>query len=482
MFWCDRTVSLSCSSRPISHSLAVIAAWSPIARPVRGSALRGISGTSCPGRIRASALSRSCSVLALFSEISTRRRSSPTASGASEVVSTPPAMPDSICPRAILLATRIAASKPVPQACWTSYAGVVAESLEPSTDSRVRLKSRECLRTAPATTSPSRAPCRPKRATRPSRVAVSMSWLDACAYVELERANGIRFPPTIAALRRSLWRSGAAIGTSEVVEWPVLTVRGTVCHVKAEVVRRSSQVSVPQDKIAHDGERRESAIGRDRRDSRWDEHRRARRLELIDATIAAVGRHGPGVGMDEIAAEARTSKTVVYRHFADRAELHVAVCNRVAAQLLPKLRAAMEISSRPREMVAAAIDTYLAFLEADPQLYRFVVHQQALDRAAASLAGPDPIDSLSELVGEQAAAAITVALQQAGRDPAAAAPWGHGVVGLVRSAADWWLRGGQPMLPTELAPHLTDLAWAGPSRVVEPPTVEQPATNSTEDK
>jgi hypothetical protein len=35
--------------------------------------------------------------------------------------------------------------------------------------------------------------------------------LDACAYAELERANGIRFPPTIAALRLE-----ADIGTSEV--------------------------------------------------------------------------------------------------------------------------------------------------------------------------------------------------------------------------------------------------------------------------
>ena len=40
--------------------------------------------------------------------------------------------------------------------------------------------------------------------------------------------------------------------------------------------------------------------------------------------------------MEEIAAEAGTSKTVVYRHFADRAELYVAVCNRVASQLLPQ--------------------------------------------------------------------------------------------------------------------------------------------------
>ena len=107
--------------------------------------------------------------------------------------------------------------------------------------------------------------------------------------------------------------------------------------------------------------------------------------------------------------------------------------------------------------------TYLAFLEADPELYRFVVHEQALDRPDR-----DPIDSLSDLVGEQAAAAIAVALERAGRDPAAAAPWGHGVVGLVRSAADWWLRADRPMLRTELAAHLTDLAWAGLSGVVTP--------------
>lgn len=210
------------------------------------------------------------------------------------------------------------------------------------------------------------------------------------------------------------------------------------------------------DKIAHT---------RDRRDSRWDEHRRERRAQLVDATVAAVGKYGAGVGMEEIAAEAGTSKTVVYRHFADRAELYVAVCNRVASQLLPKLRTAIESSAEPRQMIGAAIDTYLAFLEADPELYRFVVHQQAIDRPAS-----DPLGNLSDLVGEQAASAISVAMHRSRGDAAAAAPWGHGVVGLVRSAADWWLRAGRPMLRSELAAHLTDLAWAGLSGVVHAPT------------
>jgi AcrR family transcriptional regulator len=241
--------------------------------------------------------------------------------------------------------------------------------------------------------------------------------------------------------------------------------------MKAEAVRRSSQVRVSsQDKIAQVGGRRDSkgTRTRDRRDSRWDEHRRTRRAQLVDATLAAVGRHGAGVGMDEIAAEAGTSKSVVYRHFADRSDLYVAVCGRVAARLLAELEAAMQSNEHPREMTAAAIGTYLAFLEADPEVYRFVVSQHPADPLA------DPISNLADLVGDQAAAIMAVALERAGRDPAAAGAWGHGLVGLVRSAADWWLRAGRPMLRTELAAHLTDLAWAGLSGVVAtaPPSKE----------
>src|ERR687889_993602 len=152
----------------------------------------------------------------------------------------------------------------------------------------------------------------------------------------------MRFPPRIAALR-VIRTSGSRR------RWPVPTVHGTVGVMKARSVR-------------------------DRRDSRWDEHRKARRRELVDAALAAVGRHGAGVGMDEIAATAGTSKTAVYRHFADRGELHTAVCARVAEQLTGTLRAAMHSSTDPRGMLGAAIDAYLAFLEADPEVYRFVVH------------------------------------------------------------------------------------------------------------
>jgi hypothetical protein len=52
--------------------------------------------------------------------MSTRRRSSFSATGASLAVSTPAAIPLSTCPSAILFATRTTVSRPVPHACWTS--------------------------------------------------------------------------------------------------------------------------------------------------------------------------------------------------------------------------------------------------------------------------------------------------------------------------------------------------------------------------
>jgi AcrR family transcriptional regulator len=216
----------------------------------------------------------------------------------------------------------------------------------------------------------------------------------------------------------------------------------------------------------------EGRVRRDRRDSRWDEHRRARREQLVDATLAAVGRLGAGVGMEEIAAEAGTSKTVVYRHFADRSDLYVAVCARVAEQLVRKLREAMGSSEHPRQMVSAAVETYLAFIEADPEVYRFVVGHTLVDRPVDA----DPISSLSDLIGDEVGALVAAALTRAGQDTAAAAPWGHGVIGLVRAAADWWLRADRPMPRDRLATQLTDLAWHGLRGVVTPgPSTPAPA-------
>jgi hypothetical protein len=79
-----------------------------------------MSGTIWPGRSLPISFARWPAVLARRASISTLRRSSLSPTGASEAVSVPPAMPTSIWPSAILLATSTAASRPVSHACWMS--------------------------------------------------------------------------------------------------------------------------------------------------------------------------------------------------------------------------------------------------------------------------------------------------------------------------------------------------------------------------
>jgi AcrR family transcriptional regulator len=209
---------------------------------------------------------------------------------------------------------------------------------------------------------------------------------------------------------------------------------------------------------------------RDRRDSRWDTHREQRRVELVAATITAVRRHGAGVGMDDIAAEAGTSKTAVYRHFRDRTGLYVAVCETVAKVLVGQIRRATDrelgaTGRGPRFALSEGIDAYLRLIESDREVYLFVLHRPLLDPAVRSAGEPgaDPVTDLVAMIGDHVAGVIAKQFRRNGRDadPARARSWGHGLVGLVRGAADDWMTRPDGTTRDELTARLTDLAWPG---------------------
>ena len=180
--------------------------------------------------------------------------------------------------------------------------------------------------------------------------------------------------------------------------------------------------------------------------------------------------------MDDVAAVAGTSKTVIYRHFSDRAGLYQAVAEHVDRTILRDLAKAVGDESAlvtgstpagdthvdPRSVIGAAIDSYLRLVERDPEVYRFIVAAPLLERSAAGVAGST--DAMSDHVAERIARLIGAALSARGREAEAAQVWGPAVVGMVRAAADRWLvrgAGDSGMSRTSLADHLTDLAWGG---------------------
>lgn len=204
---------------------------------------------------------------------------------------------------------------------------------------------------------------------------------------------------------------------------------------------------------------------RDGRSSRWDEHRAQRRIELVDAAIRAIRAHGPGVGMEDIAATAGTSKTVVYRHFSDRAGLYAAVAERVEGLILRDLGKALagsgdtEVVPPGSEVIRALVDSYLRLVERDPEVYRFIVATPAEGSALPDAAGDITSRVVREVIGH-----LEAALGEEGRTRIRGEVWATGVVGTVRAAADAWAArtGGFAGLGREeLTDELAALLWSG---------------------
>ncbi|WP_203989814.1 TetR family transcriptional regulator [Virgisporangium aurantiacum] len=193
----------------------------------------------------------------------------------------------------------------------------------------------------------------------------------------------------------------------------------------------------------------------DGRRSRWSAHREQRRAVLVEAAVEAVLRYGPEVDMAQVAAVAGVSKPVLYRYFADKAELWLAVGEHVAQLVVAEIVPVVARVRAERELVSATIDAYLTAIGANPDLYRFLVHQSGLPGMAHLVA------NAARTVATELARAVGDRLRALGLDAGPAEPWAYGMVGMVQSVGDWWIRHDRPISRAALTEYLTTLLWHG---------------------
>ncbi|MEV0278873.1 TetR family transcriptional regulator [Streptomyces sp. NPDC050610] len=185
----------------------------------------------------------------------------------------------------------------------------------------------------------------------------------------------------------------------------------------------------------------------------------ARRKELLEAADRVVMRDGPGASMNAIAAEAGITKPILYRHFGDKGGLYRALAVRHTDALLDGLRAALDSPVPRRDRVEATLDTYLVAIETRPQVYRFLMHPA--DEEQPSEQGFDVGRHSAPLLrrlGEELAQVIAERVDLGPGGDQLARAWGHGIVGMMHAAGDWWLR-ERPFPRAELVRHLADLLW-----------------------
>jgi AcrR family transcriptional regulator len=181
-----------------------------------------------------------------------------------------------------------------------------------------------------------------------------------------------------------------------------------------------------------------------------------RRTQLLEAADRVVQRDGSAASMNLIAAEAGITKPILYRHFGDKGGLYRALAERHIDDLLQRLRNALTTRGGLRARTRATVDAYLASVEEQPQVYRFLIERAAVEEPGVR----GQVEGFVRRFGAELANGIANEPELAGVDPRRAAVWANAIAGMVQSTGDWWL--ANPQVPrAQVVDELVALLWDG---------------------
>jgi AcrR family transcriptional regulator len=199
----------------------------------------------------------------------------------------------------------------------------------------------------------------------------------------------------------------------------------------------------------------------DGRSARWEDHRSARRAHIVDAALTVLQRQPPGAEFHvrDVAEQAGLGRAVVYRHFADRAELDRAIQDRVLASLLDRVDPEVSLNGSIEQIIRRIVGAYVGWAAEHPALHRFAVSHSVtgeggtgLERAVGRLG--------AELVELVRSGAGLLGIRLAPQDDELIDPLVFGIVGQVFASVRIWL-GRSPLSPEAdaFADHVARSIW-----------------------
>jgi len=194
----------------------------------------------------------------------------------------------------------------------------------------------------------------------------------------------------------------------------------------------------------------------DGRAARWERHREEQRRRVVDAAIELIEAGDPSPSLIDVGRKAGLARSVVYRHFADRAELHTAVQTDIVLGLREELSGQIRLHGSLRETVEDALAAYVGWAAAHPALH--VVG----DDAAVQGIVANVLDHLATQVAELAVtgfSAAGAAVTEA--DRLTTIPLAYGLVsGIFAVVSKWVQQGAKVPSAANLVALLTEMVLA----------------------
>jgi AcrR family transcriptional regulator len=178
----------------------------------------------------------------------------------------------------------------------------------------------------------------------------------------------------------------------------------------------------------------------DGRDERWAVHREERRAQILDAAIAIIEREpvGAEIHVRQIANEAGLGRPVIYRHFADRADLDRAVQRRILELLMDRLVPEFELSGSIEQIIERIVHAYVAWAAEHPALHRIgAAESQDAERLGDVIQATQEIGGLITMLVTSGASLLEVELTE--QDRQVLEPLVFGIVGQAVGTVRFWL-------------------------------------------
>ncbi|MFC7219114.1 TetR/AcrR family transcriptional regulator [Streptomyces polyrhachis] len=196
--------------------------------------------------------------------------------------------------------------------------------------------------------------------------------------------------------------------------------------------------------MAHSRTRRDSKsrtetvdVATDGRSTRWDEHRAQRQGELLDAAVSLIEAEGPRFRVGRLAEHAGLPRSVLYRHFKDRAGLERLIRRRVVDAFMRQLEPTMRFEGTVAESTRQVINAYLDWVVSHPSLYAYV------GVGTHSLSDGSVVADAKTAIARTLADRFREVLDSIGVHDAPIMPIATGLVGFVDATVNQWVADGQ---------------------------------------
>ncbi|GAA4395520.1 TetR/AcrR family transcriptional regulator [Tsukamurella soli] len=195
----------------------------------------------------------------------------------------------------------------------------------------------------------------------------------------------------------------------------------------------------------------------DGRVTRWDDHKAQRREAILEAAVEAVAEGGADISVQDIALRAAVPRSVVYRIFADRADLDEQLRLRILGDLIGRLTPTLDPRGTIAEAIEFAVDTYVRWIVEYPRLHQFL---SIGSRARRTVGARAVIETKAEIALRVTAIAAEV-LRANGADTGVAESLAFGLIGLVDATVNRWLANpGHSIDAAGLAAFLRTSIWS----------------------